>query len=155
MLWEKYFSRYGDINILIHVIYKYKMPLVILINFFSIPLCLENNGHKTRYPSFASINIFTKYDLLQFINSWSFFEVFSWWPTVHVLYTPSPILHHTLDSINKIAKKTEFLQYEHPPPRAPFPPPPDNNTKPCILSIKDPQLLINLVHNFTKFLHFR
>lgn len=71
------------------------------------------------------------------------------------IYTPSPILHHTLDSINKIAKKTEFLQQEHPPPGAPFPPPPNNNTKPCILSIKDPQLLINLVHNFTKFLHFR
>lgn len=45
------------------------MPLVILINFFSIPLRLENNGHKTRYASFANINIFTKYDLLQFINS--------------------------------------------------------------------------------------
>lgn len=75
MLWEKYFSRYGDINILIHVIDKYKMPLVILINFFNIPLRLENNGHKTRYPSFASINIFTKYDLLQFINFGSFFEV--------------------------------------------------------------------------------
>lgn len=116
MLWEKYFSRYGDINILIHVIYKYKMPLVILINFFSIPLHLENNGHKTRYLSFANINIFTKYDLLQFINSWSFFEVLSWWPTVHVLYTPSLILHHTLDSINKIAKKKQsfYSRNTHP-----------------------------------------
>lgn len=155
MLWEKYFSRYGDINILIHVIDKYKMPLVILINFFSIPLRLGNNGHKTRYPSFASINIFTKYDLLQFINSWSFFEVLSWWPTVQVLYTPSPILHHTLDSINKIAKTNRVFTIGTPTPSSPFPPPPDNNTKPCILSIKDPQLLINLVHNFTKFLHFR
>lgn len=121
MLREKYFSRYGDINILIHVIYKYKMPLVILINFFSIPLRLENNGHKTRYPSFANINIFTKYDLLQFINSWSFFwSLIMMTYSACTIYTPSPILHHTLDSINKIAKKTQSFYNRNTHPLEPL-----------------------------------
>lgn len=130
---------------------------LILKKFVSFSLHLENYGLKT--PSYTIKHLFLKYDNNKtiykfFILFWS--RIISWWPTVHVLYTPSPILHHALDSKQNLKQPHSFSSRNTWPLPASLPVSPlDNNTKPCILSIKDPQLLINLVHNFTKFLHFR